>query len=101
VPAKPGIATVAQPVDAGGTARRVAINVDPAESEQGRLSAEEFQTAVTRLKDVSRSAPHLEASQQEEHQRLWQYVLGVMIATMIVEMFVAARMGRRRLRESQ
>jgi hypothetical protein len=101
VPAKPGIATLAQPVVAGGTARRVAINVDPAESEQGRLSAEEFQTAVTRLKDVSRSAPHLEASQQEEHQHIWQYVLGVMIATMIVETFVAARMGRRRLRESQ
>jgi hypothetical protein len=101
VPAKPGIATLAQPVDAGGTARRVAINVDPAESEQGRLSAEEFQTAVTRLKDVSRSAPLLEASQQEEHQHIWQYVLGVMIATMIVETFVAARMGRRRMRESQ
>ncbi len=101
VPAKPGIATLAQPVDAGGTARRVAINVDPAESEQGRLSAEEFQTAVTRLKDVSRSAPFLEASQQEEHQHIWQYVLGVMIATMIVETFVAARMGRRRMRESQ
>jgi hypothetical protein len=101
VPAKPGIATLAQPVDAGGTARQVAINVDPAESEQGRLSAEEFQTAVTRLKDVSRSAPHLEASQQEEQQHIWQYVLGVMIATMIVETLVAARIGRRRLRESQ
>ena len=92
VPAKPGIATRAQPADAGGTARRVAINVDPAESEQGRLSAEEFQTAVTRLKDVSRSAPHLEASQQEEHQRIWQYVLAVMIATMIGGTFVAGRM---------
>jgi hypothetical protein len=101
VPAKPGIATLAQPVDAGGTARRVAINVDPAESEPGRLSADEFQTAVTRLKDVSRSAPHLEARQQEEHQHIWQYVLGVMIATMIVETFVAARMGRRHLRESR
>ena len=101
VPAKPGIATLAQPADAGGRARRIAINVDPAEAEPGRLSADEFQTAVTRLKDVSRSAPHLEARQQEEHQHIWQYVLGVMIAAMIVETFVAARMGRRRLRESQ
>ena len=100
VPAKPGIATLAQPADAGGIARRIAINVDPAEAEPGRLSADEFQTAVTRLKDVGRSAPHLEARQQEEHQHIWQYVLGVMIAAMIMEMFVAARMGRRRLRES-
>ena len=101
VPAKPGIATLAQPADAGGIARRIAINVDPAEAEPGRFSADEFQTAVTRLKDVSRSAPHFEARQQEEHQHIWQYVLGVMIAAMIVETFVAARMGRRRLRESQ
>ena len=101
VPAKPGIATLAQPAGAGGTARRVAINVDPAESEPGRLSADEFQTAVTRLKDVSRSAPRLAARQQEEHQHIWQYVLGVMIAAMITETLVAARMGRRRLRESQ
>ena len=100
VPAKPGIATLAQPADAGGIGRRIAINVDPAEAEPGRLSADEFQTAVTRLKDVGRSAPHLEARQQEEHQHIWQYVLGVMIAAMIVETFVAARMGRRRLRES-
>jgi Na+/melibiose symporter-like transporter len=53
------------------------------------------------LKDVSRSAPHLEARQQEEHQHVWQYVLVVMIAIMIIETFVAARMGRRRLGESQ
>ena len=101
VPAKPGIATLAQPAEAGGTGRRIAINVDPAEAEPGRLSAEEFQTAVTRLKDVSRSAPHLEALQQEEQQHIWQYVLAVMIAAMIMETLVAARMGRRRPRESQ
>jgi hypothetical protein len=99
--AKPGIATLAQPAGAGGAARQIAINVDPAEAEPGRLSADEFQTAVTRLKDVSRSAPHLEARQQEEHQHLWQYVLAVMIAALIVETFVAAPMGRRRVREIQ
>src|SRR6185503_17897956 len=101
LPAKPGIAALAQPAGAGGAARQVAINVDPAEAEPGRLSADEFQTAVTRLKDVSRSAPYLEARQQEEHQHIWQYVLGLVIATMIVETFVAARMGRGRLRGSQ
>jgi len=99
--AKPGIATLAQPAGVGGRARQIAINVDPAEAEPGRLSADEFQTAVTRLKDVSRSAPHLEARQQEEHQHIWQYVLAVMIAALIVETFVAAPMGRRRARESQ
>ncbi len=101
VPAKPGIATLTQPADAGGTGRQIAINVDPAEAEPGRLSADEFQTAVTRLKDVSRAAPHLEARQQEEHQHIWQYVLGVMIAALIVETFVTAPPGRRRVRESQ
>jgi aerotolerance regulator-like protein/VWA domain-containing protein len=86
----PGFATV---VDAGrGTARRrVAINVDPRESELVRLSPEDFQSAVTRLKDDATAETRIEARQQEDRQHLWQFLVVAMALTLAVEGFVAAR----------
>jgi hypothetical protein len=101
VPAKPGIVTLSQTPGGKGALRQVAINVDPVESDTGRLSADEFQTAVTRLKDVSGSAKRVEAAQQEERQHIWQYVLALMIAALAMESIVAARITWRRPRESQ
>ena len=66
----PGVATLAA---AGGHAvRRVAVNVDPRESDPTRMSTEDFQSAVTRLKQEGASDAHVEAAQQEERQHLWQ-----------------------------
>jgi hypothetical protein len=91
VPPRPGIATLAQTQTRGRAPRRVAVNVDPAESDPGRLSADQFQAAVTRLKEVTRSEGRVEARQQEDRQHLWQYVLVMMIAMLAVESLVATR----------
>jgi hypothetical protein len=76
---------------AGAERRLVAVNVDPAESNPARLSAEEFQTAVTRLKDTAEAARRVEAREREDGQHIWRYLLALMIAMLIVESVVATR----------
>lgn len=88
-PRSPGVVSLAD--SAGGQPRMVAINIDPAESSPGRLKPEEFQTAVTRLKDAAQADQPLEAREQEDRQHIWQYVLALMIAMLFVESFVATR----------
>jgi hypothetical protein len=67
------------------------VNVDPEEAEPGRLTPEEFQAAVTRLQDAAQAQRLVDDRQHEDRQRLWQYVLGMMLVMMVVEAFVAAR----------
>jgi hypothetical protein len=89
VPPVPGVA----PFTAveGAAPRLVAVNVDPAESESSRLTAEEFQTAVGRLQDTAAAEQLVDARQREESQHLWQYVLALMIGMLIVESALATR----------
>jgi hypothetical protein len=89
VAAVPGVAPFT--LVPGAAPRLVAVNVDPGESDPSRLTAEEFQTAVNRLQEGGAVAQRVEARQQEESQHLWQYVLGLMIAMLIVESAVATR----------
>jgi len=89
VAAVPGVAPFT--LVPGAAPRLVAVNVDPGESDPSRLTAEEFQTAVRRLQEGGAVAQRVEARQQEETQHLWQYVLGLMIAMLIVESAVATR----------
>ena len=85
----PGLTTTARP--GGGPPRRIAVNVDPAESDPARLTPEEFLATVTRIKDEGKAQGRAEESRQEDRQHLWQYVLGAMLALMVAESFVAAR----------
>jgi hypothetical protein len=101
VPATPGIATLAQPSENGGMPRRIAVNVDPVESEPGRLSVEEFETAVTRLQDGPVAGQRVDERQQEARQHIWQYLLALAIGIMIMESLVAAWTGGARMRESR
>ena len=71
----------------------VAVNVDPAETDPGRLTPEEFQGAVTTLGGGAQAGARLQAQEQEERQHIWQYVLAVMLAMMIVESWVATRVA--------
>jgi hypothetical protein len=87
---RPGIATIADGGRSGST-RRVAINVDPRESDTARLSLDDFQAAVTRLKDVAGNEARIEARQQEDRQHIWQYAIALMLLTLAVEGFLAAR----------
>jgi hypothetical protein len=65
--------------------------VDPRETDPARLSPDDFQSAVTRLKDAGQSDARVEARQQEDRQHLWQYALAVMAALLVVEGLLAAR----------
>jgi len=90
-PRKPGVAVLADSSRPGAKPRAVAINVDPREVDPARLSVEEFQSAVTRLKDVNVSEARVEARQQEDRQHLWQYALALMALLLAMEGLVAAR----------
>jgi hypothetical protein len=70
---------------------RVAVNVDPAESDVNRLTPEQFQTAIVREPGTSRTAERLEAREQEERQHVWQYVLGLMVAMLALESVIGSR----------
>lgn len=85
---RPGIATVQDP---SGRQTRVAVNVDPRESDPARMSADDFQAVVTRLKDAGTSEARIEARQQEEHQHLWQYALVLMLLVLATEGVIASR----------
>jgi len=88
VPATPGFASVE---GAGGVRARVAVNVDPAESTPERLTPAEFEAPISRVKQDGAARVDPGVQQQEERQHVWQYVLGVMVATLVVESFVGSR----------
>lgn len=87
---RPGVATIggARP---GGAARVVAINVDPRESDSGRLTPDEFQSAVTRMTDAATSQVRGESRQQEDRQHLWQYAIALMAVALFAEGWLAAK----------
>jgi hypothetical protein len=87
----PGIATLNDAARAGGGARTIAVNVDPRETDPARLSAEEFQSAVTRLKDAGGVETRGEAREQEDQQHLWRYALAAMALLLAAEGVLAAR----------
>jgi Aerotolerance regulator N-terminal/von Willebrand factor type A domain len=89
----PGIVTLTGAAAAAGGARVVAVNVDPRETDPARLSADEFQSAVTRLKDAGEIATRGEAKEQEDEQHLWRYALGAMAVLLAAEGVLAARTG--------
>jgi hypothetical protein len=88
VPPTPGIATV---LDPSGRQVPVAVNVDPRESDPSRMSVDDFQAVVTRLKDAGATEARIEARQQEEQQHLWQYAIVAMLMLLGVEGVVASR----------
>ncbi len=85
----PGIATLAD--SRGRPPRPISVNVDPSEADAGRLSVEEFQSAVLHDGGEAVSAERLEAREQEEQQHLWRYALILMAAALAAESLVAAR----------
>jgi hypothetical protein len=72
--------------------RTIVVNVDPRESDPARLSADDFQSAVTRLKDAG-VVETREAQEQEDRQHLWRYALAAMAMLLAAEGVLAARTG--------
>ena len=91
LPLVPGVATIPADARSGARARKVAVNVDPREGEPTRISADDFQTAVTRLQAASAADARVEATQQEDRQHLWRIAIVLMIAALAVEGLVASR----------
>jgi hypothetical protein len=91
VPRQPGVTTVPDTARPGAPARRVAINVDPREADAARITVDEFQSAVTRLKPSGGAEGRVEARQEEDRQHLWQYVLAMVVVALGIEGVVASR----------
>jgi hypothetical protein len=87
----PGFVSWSDPARPGTAPRRIAVNVDPRETDPARLSIDDFQSAVTRLKAAGGSEGRVEARQQEDNQHLWQYALALMVGMLVVEALVAGR----------
>jgi hypothetical protein len=87
VPPTPGVHTIATPTGS----RRVTVNVDPREADPARMSADEFQAAVTHLTAPDAAAGRADARQREDDQHLWQYVLALMVIALAIEGLVASR----------
>ena len=67
------------------------MNVDPREADPARLSVDEFQSAVTRLKDAGGVETRGEAQEQEDRQHLWRYALAAMAVLLAAEGMLAAQ----------
>ena len=88
---RPGVVPIADARTSGSAPHLAAINVDPRESDPARLTADEFQSAVTRMKDAASNEARVEARQQEDRQHLWQYAIGLMLIALAAEGWLAAR----------
>jgi hypothetical protein len=90
VPPLPGVFTVPSG-RSGAAAKKIVVNVDSRESDPSRITADEFQAAVTQLKDAGVVDARASVIEQEAAQHIWQFLLGLMIAALAVEGVVAAR----------
>ena len=88
---KPGVVTLPVSGPAGSRPRPVAVNVDPREADSDRVSPDEFQAAVTRLKAAGRQDARLADSQLENRQHLWVYALLASLAFLAAESAVSMR----------
>jgi hypothetical protein len=74
-----------------GRSRRVAVNVDPGESDPARMTAEQFAGSIVRRNEAAATVAASEAAHREEQQRLWRYGLMAMLVSLVGE----AALGRR------
>jgi len=80
------------PIGPSGAA--VAVNVDVAESDQSRQTADEFQAAIVRQpRDETRQAA-VQAVRAEQGQGLWRYGLMLLAAALVAEGVLARRPRR-------
>jgi hypothetical protein len=73
--------------------RRVAVNVDPRESDPARITADAFHAGITRLNVAAAQQARAQAREREESQRLWQYGLLLMIVALAAEGMLGRRLG--------
>lgn len=89
--ATPGVVRLGADEEQRG--RRVAINVDPRESDPARMTDQAFRAGVERLHSTAaqRTLDHVRV--EEDDQRLWQYGLLVMTIALLAEGFLGRRLA--------
>lgn len=76
-----------------GTGRRVAINVDPRESNLARVTPAEFDKAIPRIREAAARSIPAEAHERERAQGYWRYGLMTMLAALALEGLVGRRLA--------
>ncbi|MGH9329460.1 MAG: vWA domain-containing protein, partial [Vicinamibacterales bacterium] len=82
VPRAPGIATL-------GGGRRVAVNVDPRESDPARMDAANFAAGLGPLRAAAGADRGADVREREASQRYWRYGLMLMLAALVCEGLLA------------
>lgn len=83
---------------APGTGRRVAVNVDPAESELARLDTAELRSAITNGAGMQTAGARVvdapSREEQEKRQTLWWYLLAMAGVLLAAETMLSNRLSR-------
>lgn len=89
----PGVVEVPVPATSRSAAavRRVAVNVDPRESEEARMTPSAFVAAVPRTTTPAASAQAVVVQTREAEQSWWRYGLALMLLGLAVESVVGRR----------
>jgi hypothetical protein len=90
--AKPGVVQLAS-AQGPGNGRRVAVNIDPHESDPTRMSIETFRANVARLHAGEVQRTEGQARDDEDAQRYWQYALLLMVVGLAAEGMLGRRLG--------
>lgn len=81
---------VAEMTAAAGT-RTVVVNVDPKESDGGRMTVADFEASIARLKAAGVQELRVDTEERESRQHLWQYLIAAAIVALLAEGLVARR----------
>lgn len=73
--------------------RRVAVNIDPRESNPARMSAETFQAGISWLNTTAAQQARSGARQEEDSQGLWWYGLLLTVVSLAAEGVLGRRLG--------
>ena len=73
--------------------RRVAVNVDTRESDPAAVTADAFGAGVARLKVAAAQRVTSDTRDREDGQRLWQFALLAMVASLAAEGVIGRRLG--------
>jgi hypothetical protein len=84
----PGVITLPAPAS-----RRIAVNVDPRESDLGRMTPDTFQAGISRLNAAAARDEETAAKEREDGQFLWWYGLLLMVVSLAAEGVLGRRLG--------
>jgi hypothetical protein len=73
--------------------KRVAVNVDPRESDPRVMELEAFRAGISRLQTTAAQQARVAGEQQEEGQSLWRYALLLMVLGLAFEGLLGRRLG--------